>query len=109
MSPKYLNETAKFAMQVYHRPADFDALKESHVPFSGSPRKHPYDPDIVILISDPYSSHTFYYEFKKADISYVEELPSIVNIYDETVPNVRVWVKKDSVGVRCDPFVVGAI
>ncbi len=101
-----IQEVAKFEIQAYHPPADFDALKNSHVPFTGSPRKHPHDSDIIILVVDPYSTHTFYYEFRKEDISYVEELPSIVNSEDRTVANVRIWVKKKSVGLRCAPFLV---
>lgn len=102
----YPQETLKFAIQAYKRPQDVASLAKTHVSFSGTPRKHPYDRDKVILVADPYSSHTFYYEFGKTDITYVEELPNLVAADGQTFPMVRVWVKKKSVAVRCTPFVV---
>ena len=76
------------------------------MPFSGAPLKHPYDSQKVILVIDPYSTNTFYYEFLADDISYVEELPSLVNEDGKTITMVRLWVKKMSVGLRCTPFIV---
>jgi len=102
----YLQETKKFEIQTYEKPKDFSMLRDSHIAFSGAPRKHPYDPDKVILIVDPYSTSTFYYEFKTEDISYVEELPSIVNLEGKTITMARLWLRKQSIAVRCTPFVV---
>ena len=99
-------ESAKFQIQAYKKPKDIHVLRETHVSFSGSPQKHPYDPEKVILIADPFSSINAYYEFNKDDISYVEELPNIVNLDGEVITVVRVWVKKMSVGIRCSPFIV---
>lgn len=101
-----LQKAEKFEIQAYKRPRDVKSLKNTHVSFSGSPQKHPYDAKKVILVADPYSQNTFYYEFKAADISYVEELPNIVNAEGETVTMARIWVKKKSVGVRFTPFLV---
>ncbi|HIJ57392.1 MAG TPA: inorganic pyrophosphatase Ppa [Deltaproteobacteria bacterium] len=103
---EHLQEIKKLEIQAYEKPKDTRSLKLTHVPFSGSPRKHPYDPDRVILIVDPYSTNIFYYEFLADDISYVEELPSLVNENGETITMVRLWVKKMSVGLRCTPFLV---
>ena len=72
----------------------------------GAPQRHPYDPDKITLIPDPLSTHTFYYEFAAEDISYVEELASVVNIEGETISMARIWVEKGSMGLRCSPFVV---
>ncbi len=96
----------KFEIQKYKRPSDLQSLMRTHVPFSGSPRKHPQDDQKVIIIPDPYSSCAYYFEFRAEDISYAEELPSLVNIRGETVPMARVWVKKKSVGLSCSPFIV---
>ena len=97
----------KFEIQAYTRkPKDLKLLKQTHVAFTGSPQKHPHDPQRVVLISDPYSTSTVYYEFMKNDISYVEELPSVVNLDGETVMMVRVWVKKQSIAVRSSAFIV---
>jgi len=105
-SDSYPQEAVKFQIQAYKKPKDIQILRKTHVAFSGSPNKHPYDSDKVILVIDPFSANNLYYEFKKDDISYVEELPNLVNIDGETITMVRVWVKKMSVGIRCSPFIV---
>jgi inorganic pyrophosphatase len=102
----YLKEAEKFEIQAYKQPEDFATLRKTHVAFSGTPKRHPYDADKVVLVADPYSTQNLYYEFSKLDISYVEELPSIVNLEGETVTMVRIWIKKMSIGLRCSPFIV---
>lgn len=102
----FLQKAKKFEIQAYQKPKHLTDLKKDHVPFSGSPYKHPTDPEKVILIIDPYSTHAVYYEFKANDISYVEELSNIVTMDKKTMAMVRVWVKKMSVGVQCSPFLV---
>jgi inorganic pyrophosphatase len=99
-------ESLKFQIQAYEKPKDLRVLRTSHVSFSGSPQKHPYDSNKVILIADPFSTNNLYYEFNKDDISYVEELPNLVDIDGSTIAVVRVWVKKSSVAIRCSPFIV---
>jgi inorganic pyrophosphatase len=100
-------ETEKFEIQAYRsRPRSLKDLWETHVPFTGSPRKHPNDPKKLILVTDPYSSNTSYYEFVAADISHAEELPSVVDLDGTAITMARVWVKKMSVGIRCTPFLV---
>ncbi len=99
-------EVRKFEIEAYERPKNLKGLKRTHVPFSGSPLKHPYDPKKVILVPDPYSSSPFYYEFKSDDITFAEKLPSIVNLEGETINIVRFWVKKMSIGMLCTPFLV---
>jgi inorganic pyrophosphatase len=99
-------ESVKFEIQAYKRPNDVKILKQTHVPFTGSPLQHPFDPEKVIIVPDPYSTQTFYYEFKIDDISYVEELPNIANIEGETITMARVWIKKRSVGIKSTPFIV---
>jgi inorganic pyrophosphatase len=105
----YLKEAEKFEIQAYKRPKDIKSLRKTHVSFSGSPQKHPYDSEKVIIVADPYSTQNTYYEFYKDDISYVEELPNIVDLDGQTVTMVRIWIKKLSVGVRCSPFLVDEI
>jgi len=104
-----LQQTKKFEIEAYKRPTDLKELKKTHVPFSGSPHRHLYDPKKVILVPDPYSSTPIYYEFRSNDISFLEELPSIADLEGETVRMVRVWVKKMSVGMLCSPFIVDEI
>lgn len=102
----YPQEAEKFQIQAYKKPKDIRLMRKTHVSFSGSPKKHPYDSERVILVADPFSTNNLFYEFNKEDISYVEELTSLVTQDGETIPMVRVWVKKMSVGIRCSPFIV---
>jgi len=97
----------KFEIQTYGKDGNID--RNTHVPFSGSPRKHPYDSDRFILVADPFTPNTFYYEFKISDIGFAEELPSMTNIDGEAVPMARIWVNKQSIGIRSTPFVVDEI
>ena len=105
-SDSYPQEAVKFHIQAYQKPKNVQALRKTHVSFSGSPKKHPYDTDKVILVSDPFSTNTLYFDFNKDDISYLEELPNLVNLDGETITMVRIWVKKMSVAIRCSPFIV---
>jgi len=102
-------EVRRFEIDTYAMPNNLKGLKKTHVPFSGSPLKHPYDPKKVILVPDPYSSNPFYYEFKSEDITYAEKLPSIVDLEGETVTMVKFWVKKMRLGILCTPFRVEEI
>jgi len=97
---------ARFEIQAFEKPKDFKALKKTHVPFSGSPHRHPHDDDKIILITDPFSGNTTYYEFKIKDVDYYEELPNIVDVRGKALTMVRLWLKKFSIGVRCAPFLV---
>ncbi|OGQ96739.1 MAG: inorganic pyrophosphatase Ppa [Deltaproteobacteria bacterium RIFOXYD12_FULL_57_12] len=96
----------KLEIQGYKQPCDNAGLWKNHVPFSGSPQKHPYNPQIILLVADPYSSNTSYFEFNTSDISHIEELPNIVDPEGQTITMVRIWVKKSSAAVRCTPFIV---
>ena len=102
---KFLQEPKNLQLQPYKKSKADKDLRKSHVPFSGSPHKHPYDNKKFILIADPYCTSVFY-EFENKDVDYAEELPSIVNIDGETVNMILIWVKKDSVALRCSPFIV---
>jgi len=78
----------------------------SGVAFVGTLRKHPYDEDKCLLISNPGESEPAIYEFKVADIVAAEELASPVDP-DGTSRNLaRLWVRRGSLGVRFEPFEV---
>lgn len=96
----------RFEIEAYKKPGDSKELRKTHMPFTGAPYKHPYDPKKIVVVPDPYGSLPFYYEFRREDVSYAEELPSIVNLDGETVKMARLWVKKRSLGLLCSPFVV---
>jgi hypothetical protein len=98
LTTESLNEIVKYST--------FADYSKGHVAFAGAPKKHPYDSEKIILIQDPFSSHTTFYEFRIADIAHVDELPQIVAESGESLTMVRIWVKKGSFGVRYEPFVV---
>ena len=81
--------------------------EENSVVFTGSPVKHPYENDKFILISDPLSANTDFIEFKKEDLIFVEDLPSLISDKGESIQMVKVYIKKGAIAVRYKPFVVG--
>ena len=101
-----LRKFKKYEIQSYKKNVEPKELKKTCVPFTGSPKKHSYNHEIIILLIEPYNSNTSYYEFKAKDIFHVEELPNITNLEGETVTMVRIWVKRKSVAIRCAPFFV---
>ena len=102
-----LQSGKRFEIEAYKKPKNAGDLKKAHVPFSGSPLKHPYDPERVILVADPFGRNNLYYEFRSRDISFIEELPGIVDVDGKAVMMVRVWVKKMSVAILSMAFLVG--
>jgi len=100
---KFLQKAKKFEVDAYKK---LQALRRHHVPFSGTPQKHPCDENKIILVADPLSTQMFYYDFKTADVEGIQELPSLVTPEGESITMVRLWVKKGRIGVRCTPFVV---
>jgi hypothetical protein len=76
------------------------------VAFTGAPKKHPFDKEKLILIADPFSTHTSFYEFTITDILHVDELPHLVDESGESLKTVRIWVRKGSIGIKYEPFVV---
>ena len=104
-----LQKAEKFEIEKYKAPKDIRSLSKTHVPYTGSPQKHPLDPDQIILVPDPYNGNSPYLEFCKQDISYVEKLANIVNLEGETVTMARIWVKKGSVAIQCTPFQVATV
>ncbi len=105
-----LKRGGRFEIQAYKQPeGTARRLKQTHVPFSGSPARHPDDDARVVLVPDPYSTNACYYEFLAEDVEFVERLPSLTDAEGNVVPMVRFWVKKGRVALMCTPFVVDAV
>lgn len=100
------NSVKEFSLQIYKRTMDEAYLLEHYVAYTGLPQNHYSDPDKVILITDPLSRNTSFYEFVSRDISFVEELTTTVDLDGHAVPLARIWVRKGSVALRSTPFVV---
>ena len=81
-------------------------LKDSHIPYEGSPKKHPTDENILILLTDPHSRKSSFYEFSVESIGKIEELGTITSENGESVYMIRVWIRKGMTALKTDPFVV---
>jgi inorganic pyrophosphatase len=106
MSDTFIQKTQRLEIDKYKEPKDRLSISRTYVPYSGSLQKHPDDAQKVILITDPYSTNISYFEFNQKDIKYLERLPAITNLKGETANMTRIWVKKNSLAVRCTPFIV---
>jgi inorganic pyrophosphatase len=76
------------------------------VAFTGTLRKHPYDEDKCLLISDPASRDAAIYEFRIADVCSADELPSPVDEAGHSRNLARLWVRRGSFALRYEPFEV---
>ena len=104
-----LQKAETFEIEKYSAPKDIRSLAKTHVPYTGSPQKHPLDPEQIIVIPDPYNTLGPYLEFSRSDIAHVEKLANLVNIDGETVTMARVWVRKGSLAIQCTPFKVASL
>ncbi len=100
---KYLESQPIFQMETY------DMRKErtrDSVVFIGSPRKHPYDAEKMLLIIDPTEKTVHFYEFLIQDIVYYEADRNNVTEDGRTIPMARIWVPKGALGIEYRPFEV---
>jgi len=97
-----LSKSGKLEIELYKKPPSFTA---NHVSFEGTPRKHPYTSDRVILIAKPFCQDVCYYEFKFSDVEGMEELSNVVDQDGNSLPVVRIWVKKGRVAIKSAPFI----
>jgi len=104
-----LQKAVAFEIEKYKAPKDARSLSKTHLPYTGAPRKHPLNPDQILLVPDPYNPQSAYLEFRKNDITHVEKLANLTNLEGETVPMARIWVKMGSLAVQCTPFLVSSL
>jgi inorganic pyrophosphatase len=100
---KYLDTAPLFEIAKYDKHPEY---QQDCISFVGAPRKHPYDKQKMLLIHDPFSSKTVFYEFLIKDILAVDDLPSIATEDGESAKTVRIWVLKGSLGLKYEPFEV---
>ncbi len=86
-----------------YRELNFD---NTHKPYEGTPKKHPHDDKVLILLTDAYSNLNEYYEFSFDSIGHVEDLGTITSETGKSVYRIRVWVKKGMPAIRSSPFFV---
>jgi len=82
--------------------------QETATPFTGAPRRHPYDAHKLLLVPAPVEAPPFFYEFEIADIVHVEELQRIAAVDGGSLQIIKLWVKNSAVGFKLEPFRVGS-
>ena len=81
-------------------------IKNAFAPFEGSPKKHPSDDKILILLANPFSRRSQFYEFSVESIGDIEELGTVTSEKGESAYMIRVWVRKGLTALRTEPFIV---
>ena len=105
----YLTKATSVELAKFQKVTDRNTLKQTHVPFSGTLRQHPYELEKIILMTEVFSQNATFYEFSNDDIGFVEKLPNIVNSEGDDISMVMLWIKKGSIGIRSAAFLVGDI
>ncbi len=85
-----------------------DGKRSGGIPFTGTPRRHPYDTERLLIVATPFSSPGILYEFRLRDILAVDEEPNLVTADGDSIRMVRIWVRPGALGLLMQPFEVKA-
>ncbi len=102
---KYFEMQPVYELDLYRREQDY---AERSVPFTGTPRRHPYDSEKVVLVPHPFEKERILYEFQLRDVIHLEQLSSIVTERGENLPVMKLWVRLGSRAVQLTPIVIGS-
>ena len=83
-----------------------EEYKKTCKSFLGSPRKHPSDPQRIILVTQVLEKQRVFLEFKKSDICHVDEAQTVTTEEGESINLVTLWLAKESIGIELRPFKV---
>jgi len=81
-------------------------FNEEYHPFEGSPKRHPTNENILILITNPFEENKKFYEFHIDKIIAVEEIGTLASDNNKSIYQIRVWVKKGTMAVKSETFIV---
>ncbi len=81
-------------------------LKEDFIPFEGSPKKHPSNDNILMLITNPFEENKKFYEFYMDTISAIEEIGTISSEDFKSAYQIRIWVRKGTMAIKSETFIV---
>jgi len=81
-------------------------FREDYSSFEGSPRRHPSNDKILILVTNPFDENMMFYEFNLDTVSAVEEIGTITSSDSKSAYQVRIWVKKGTLAVKSETFIV---
>lgn len=79
---------------------------EEYQSYEGSPKRHPTNESILILIVNPFDENKKFYEFHLDTISAVEEIGTLTSSDNTSVYHIRVWVKRGTLAVKSETFIV---
>jgi hypothetical protein len=79
---------------------------KEYQPFEGSPKRHPTNENILILIANPFEDNKKFYEFHLDTISAIEEIGTLTSDDNNSAYQIRVWVKKGIMAVKSETFIV---
>ncbi|HOW82843.1 MAG TPA: hypothetical protein PK573_09795 [Spirochaetota bacterium] len=106
-------EDATYVKKLIDHAAGFeiDRIRDADInrfysPFEGSPKKHPTDEKILVLIAEPFSRRSRFYEFSIESIGAIEEIGTITSEKGDSAYMIRVWIKKGLTALKTEPFVV---
>ncbi len=107
MTDRYI----KRLIEKSHRQFDIEKYREDdiskmHRIFEGTPKKHPHDNSLMILLTDPFSKNKEFYEFTVDSIGHMEEIGTVTNAPGESAMKVRIWIKKGTPAIKAKPFIV---
>lgn len=102
---RFLESQPSFEIQKYSSAEEYRLLGRE---FIGTPRRHPYDSDRIVLVPSPFETQRVFYEFRLQDVLHAEEANSIVNADGRNVQLVRFWIRLGSRGLQISPFEVGS-
>jgi len=106
MTSKFLRKLETFELSRLPKSNNKQKLNDTHVAFAGAPVRHPSDDNKVILLNHPSDENSYYYEFDLRDVVFAEEVNNTVLDNGGTIVIATLWVKKQSVGIKCYPFAV---
>jgi len=68
-------------------------------PFEGSPKKHPIDENVLILLSSEQLDKKTFYEFSLNSIGNIEDLGTVSDNNGKSSYLVKVWVKNGTTAI----------
>ncbi len=98
---KYLTTIQMNEIIKYEASKDYE---KKCIPFSGNPRKHPYDKNRMILIMESHDDKTIFHDFKLSDIAHITELPSISKGEGGSLRQIQLWIKKNGWIIRSEAY-----
>ena len=99
----YLTTSALNEIVRYDDEARFE---RETISFEGAVRKHPYDHNKFLLITNPGDADSHFYEFRVSDVVRAYDIRQVVSESGETVQLVDLRVRKGSHGIEMKPFEV---